>query len=97
MCKIVQPGHWAGIVEYEKVSLLPLEKKKLGVLSVLDVKPFEHKEQKPKLLLTKDRTVYKFKRIFYLERGNKGQFVLAYISRHFVIRCITNNNSSLFL
>ena len=61
MCKIVQPGDWAGIVEYEKVSLLPLGEKKLGVLSVLDVKPVEHKGQKRKLLLTKDRTVYKVK------------------------------------
>ena len=56
ICKIVQRGDWAGVVEYEKVLLLP-ENKKRNVVKVLDVKSVEHKGQKCKLLLAEDETV----------------------------------------
>ena len=61
VCKVVQKGDWTGLLDYEKVPLLPANKKRNAV-KVLDVKSVEHKEQKRKLLLTEDGTVYKVKR-----------------------------------
>ena len=41
MCKIVQHGDWAGILDYNEVPLLPAKKKR-STLKVLDVKPVQH-------------------------------------------------------
>ena len=61
-CKVVQKGDWTGLLlDYEKVPLLPANKKR-NTVKVLDVKSVEHKKQKRKLLLAEDGTVYKVKR-----------------------------------
>ena len=60
VCKVVQKGDWTGLLDYEKVPLLPANKKRNAV-KVLDVNSVEHKGQKRKLLLTEDGTVYKVK------------------------------------
>ena len=74
ICKIVQRGDWAGVVDYEKVPLLPANKKRNSV-KVLDVKSVEHKGQKRKLLLTVDGTVYKVKRSKLENNVEAGQYV----------------------
>ena len=56
ICKIVQEGEWAGVLEYKKV---PLYRRKS--LKILDVKSVQHKGKKRKLLLAEDGTVYKVK------------------------------------
>ena len=45
VCKVVQKGNWTGLLDYEKVSLLPANKKRNAV-KVLDVRSVEHKGQK---------------------------------------------------
>ena len=74
LCKVVQKGDWAGVLDYEKVPLLPASNKR-SVLKVLDVKPVEHKGQKRKLLLTEDGTVYKVKRSNLENNVEAGQYV----------------------
>ena len=61
ICNVEQRGNWAGVLDYEKVPLLPASNKR-KVFKVLDVKPVEHKGQKRNLALTEDGTVYKVKR-----------------------------------
>ena len=73
VCKVVQKGDWTGILDYEKVPLLPANKKRNAV-KVLDVKSVEHKGQKRKLLLAEDGTVYKVKRS-KLNIVEAGQYV----------------------
>ena len=58
---VAQKGDWSDLLDYEKVPLLPANKKRNAV-KVLDVKSVEHKGQKGKLLLTEDRAEYKVKR-----------------------------------
>ena len=41
VCKVVQKGDWTGLLDYEKVPLLPVSKKRNAV-KVLDVKSVEH-------------------------------------------------------
>ena len=74
VCKVVQKGDWTGLLDYEKVPLLPANKKRNAV-KVLDVKSVEHKEQKRKLLLTEDGTVYKVKRSKLENNVEAGQYV----------------------
>ena len=74
VCKVVQHGDWPGILDYEKVPLLPAEKKRSAV-KVLDVKSVENKEHKRKLLLTEDGTVYKVKRSKLEDNVKPGQYV----------------------
>ena len=83
VCKTVQHGDWAGVLDYDEVSLLPVKKKR-NALKVLDVKPVEHKGQKRKLMLTEDGTVYKVKRS-KLENNVAGQDMFKY--RLFVLYC----------
>ena len=73
LCKVLQKGDWAGVLDYEKVPLLPASNKR-SVLKVLDVKPVENKGQKRKLLLTEDRTVYKVKRSKLENNIEAGQY-----------------------
>ena len=73
ICIIVQRGDWAGVVDYEKVPLLPANKKRNAV-KVLDVKSVEHKEVKRKLLLVEDGTVYKVKRSRMGNNVEAGQY-----------------------
>ena len=72
--KVVQKGDWTGLLDYEKVPLLPANKKRNAV-KVLDVKSVEHKGQKRKLLLTEDGTVYKVKRSKLENNVEAGQYV----------------------
>ena len=74
ICKIVQRGDWAGVVDYEKVPLLPTNKKRNAV-KVLDVKSVEHKGQKRKFLLAEDGKVYKVKRSRMENNVEAGQYV----------------------
>ena len=74
VCKVVQREDWAGVFDYEKVPLLPANKKR-KVFKVLDVKPVEHKGQKRKLVLTEDGTVYKVKRSKLENSVKAGQYV----------------------
>lgn len=76
ICKIVQRGDWAGILEYEKVPLLPPNNKRKNV-KVLDVKPIVFKGKKRKLLLVEDAygAVYKVKRSKLEDTVQPGQFV----------------------
>ena len=67
ICKIVQRGDWAGVVDYEN--------KKRNAVKVLDVKSVEHKGQKRKLLLAEDGTVYKVKRSGMENNVEAGQYV----------------------
>ena len=67
ICKIVQRGDWAGVVDYEN--------KKRNAVKVLDVKSVEHKGQKRKLLLAEDGTVYKVKRSRMENNVEAGQYV----------------------
>lgn len=64
VCKIVQRGDWAGVVDYDKVSLLPTRKVggSLTWPKVLDVKSVETRGKKRKLILVEDGTVYKVRR-----------------------------------
>ena len=73
VCKIVQHGDWAGVLDYDEVPLLPAKKKR-SALKVLDVKSVEHRGQKRKLLLAEDGTVYKVKRS-KMENVKAGQYV----------------------
>lgn len=61
VCEIVQHGDWAGILDCEKMPLLPAEKKRSAV-NGLDVESVENKEHGRKILLTGDVPVYKDKR-----------------------------------
>ena len=61
ICKIVQQGDWAGVLDYSKVPLLPVERKR-GYCKVVDVKSVEHKGEKRKLVLTSRGVVYKIKK-----------------------------------
>ena len=54
--------------------LLPASNKR-SVLTVLDVKPVEHKGQKRKFLLAEDGTVYKVKRSKMENNVEAGQYV----------------------
>ena len=74
LCKVVQKGDWAGVLDYDEVPLLPAKKKR-NALKVLDVKPVEHKGQKRKLLLTEDGTVYKVKRSKLENNVEAGRYV----------------------
>ena len=74
ICKIVQHGDWAGVLDYDEVPLLPAKKKR-SALKVLDVKPVEHKGVKRKLLLAEDGTVYKVKRSRMENNVEAGQYV----------------------
>ena len=74
ICKVVQKGDWAGVLDYEKVPLLPASYK-CSVLKVLDVKSMEHKGPKRKLLLTEDGTVHKVKRSKLENTVGPGQHV----------------------
>ena len=74
VCKVVQKGDWTGILDYEKVPLLPANKKRNAV-KVLHVKSVEHKGQKRKLLLAEDGTVYKVKRSKLENIVEAGQYV----------------------
>ena len=74
LCKVVQKRDWTGLLDYEKVPLLPANKKRNAV-KVLDVKSVEHKGQKRKLLLTEDGTVYKVKRSKLENNVEAGQYV----------------------
>ena len=74
ICKIVQRGDWFGVLDYEKVPLLPAKKKR-SLLKVLDVKPIEHNGQKRKLVLTEEETVYKVKRSKLENSVKAGQYV----------------------
>ena len=74
VCKIVQHGDWAGVLDYDDVPLLPAKKKR-SALKVLDVKPVEHRGQKRKLLLAEDGTVYKVKRSRMENNVEAGQYV----------------------
>ena len=74
LCKIVQPGDWAGVLDYDKVHLLPSNNKRKRV-QVLDVKSVEHKGKKRKLLLTAEGNVYKIKRSKLEETVQPGQFI----------------------
>ena len=74
VCKIVQHGDWAGVLDYDEVPLLPAKKKR-SALKVLDVKPVEHKGQKRKLLLAEGGTVYKVKRSKMENNVKAGQYV----------------------
>jgi hypothetical protein len=75
VCKIVHSrGVWAGILDYERVPLLPASNKRKK-LKVLDVKPVEHKGQKRKLVLTENGTVYKVKRSKLEDNVKAGQYV----------------------
>jgi hypothetical protein len=74
ICKIVQRGDWFGVLDYEKVPLLPAKKKR-SLLKVLDVKPIEHKRQKRKLVLTEEGTVYKVKQSKLENSVKAGQYV----------------------
>ena len=60
ICKIVQRGDWAGVVDYEKVPLLPANKKRNAVR---------------KLLLAEDGAVYKVKRSRMENNVEAGQYV----------------------
>ena len=73
ICKIVQHGDWAGVLDYDEVPLLPAKKKR-SALKVLDVKPVEHKGVKRKLLLA-EGTVYKVKRSRMENNVEAGQYV----------------------
>ena len=74
ICKIVERGDWVGVVDYEKVPLLPVNKKRNAV-KVLDVKSVEHKGVKRKLLLAEDGTVYKVKCSKLENNVEAGQYV----------------------
>ena len=74
LCNVVQKGDCAGVLDYEKVPLLPASNKR-SVLKVLDVKPVEHKRRKRKLLLTVDGTVYKVKRSKIENNVEAGEYV----------------------
>ena len=74
VCKVVQKGDWTGLLDYEKVPLLPANKKRNAV-KVLDVKSVEHKGRKCKLLLAEDGTVYKVKRSKLENIVEAGQYV----------------------
>jgi hypothetical protein len=74
VCKVVQSGDWSGLLDDEKVRLLPANKK-CKVFKVLDVKPIERKGQKRKLVLTEDGTVYKVKRSEQENNVKAGQYV----------------------
>ena len=74
VCKIVQHGDWAGVLDYDEVPLLPAKKKR-SALKVLDVKSVEHRVQKRKLLLAEDGTVYKVKRSRMENNVEAGQYV----------------------
>ena len=60
VCKVLQHGDWAGVLDYEKTQLLPAEKKR-SVVKVLNVKSVDHKEHKRKFVLAEDGTVYNYK------------------------------------
>jgi hypothetical protein len=70
----VQRGDWSGLLDDEKVRLLPANKK-CKVFKVLDFKPKERKGQKRKLVLTEDGTVYKVKRSELENNVKAGQYV----------------------
>ena len=74
VCKVVQRGDWTGILNYERVPLLPASNKR-EKLKVLDVKPVEHKGQKRKLVLTENGTVYKVKQSKLEDNVKSGQYV----------------------
>ena len=74
ICKVVQRGNWAGVLDYKKVPLLPANKKRKA-MKILDVKPVEHKGEKRKLLPTEDGSVYKVKRSKLENNVKTGQHV----------------------
>ena len=59
VCKIVQAGDWAGVLDYDKVTLLP---KNHPEIKIMDVQTVDVKGQKRKLILTTEGDVYRFKR-----------------------------------
>jgi len=59
VCKIIQLGDWAGLLDYNNVKLLPKERQPA---LVMDVKTVNVKGVKRKLLLLEDGSVYKIKR-----------------------------------
>ena len=73
ICKIVQKGDWAGVLDYVKVPLLPASNKRRYNLKVIDVKSIEHKNKKHKLLLVEDGSVYKVKRSKLEDTVQAGQ------------------------
>ena len=74
ICKILQKGNWAGVLDYDKVTLLPPNNKRKSV-KVLDVQSVEHKGKKRKLVLVEDGTVFNIKRSRLEDSVQAGHFI----------------------
>ena len=72
VCKIVQKGDWAGVLDYNTVPVLPAKRKR-GCCEIIDVKAVEHGGEKRKLVLTSKGDVYKIKKSKLEERLTPGQ------------------------
>ena len=67
----MQVGDWAGVLNYEKVQLLPAE----GKRSTLEVVDVQSVGEKRKLLLTEDGSVFKVKRSKLEDTVEAGQII----------------------
>ena len=69
--QFVKVGDWAGVLNYEKVQLLPAE----GKRSTLEVVDVQSVGKKRKLLLTEDGSVFKVKRSKLEDTVEAGQII----------------------
>lgn len=72
VCKIVQRGDWAGVIDYNKAPLLPAKRSCVKVMAVQIV---EMKGEKRKLVLVEDGTVYKMKKSRLEDTVQAGQII----------------------